>query len=154
MIFGFYWWTNGSYELVDGIQEIKGNFCAPSKIREIVASNACIHFLYCIRNGSLGGAQIAIFLDCVAGAKRGAGVGREKSAKEGKRKGSLPFFPQSRSLFPFLPIPTPFDACYAGYYFSAGKARAEKSVCSPQATGCGIQEEVCCDWLNAFNKSF
>ena len=138
--------------MVDGIQEIKGNFCAPSKIREIVVPNACIHFLYCIRNGSLGGGQIAIFLDFVAGAKRGGGVGREKSAKKGERKGSLPSFPNPSLFFPSslsLPLSTPVTQATI---FSAGKARAEKSACSPQATGWRIQEEVCCVWLKCFQQ--
>ena len=54
------------------------------------------------------GAQIAIFLACVAGAKRGGegegGGGREKSAKEGKRKGSLPSFPNPSLFCPSRPL--------------------------------------------------
>ena len=92
------------------------------------------------------GAQIAIFLACVAGAKRGGegegGGGEGEKRKRGEKERELTLFPQPLSLLPFQAT-----------IFSAGKARAEKSVCSPQATGWGIQEEVCCDWLNTFNKS-
>ena len=91
-----------------------------------------------------GGAQIAIFLACVAGAKRGGGGWREKSAKEGKRKGSLPSFPNPSLFFPSR---LPFSRRV--------KQKQKKSVCSPplQAPGWGIQEEICCNWLNTVNKS-
>ena len=53
----------------------------------------------------------------VAGAKRGGGGGREKSAKEGKREG-VPYPLSVISLFfPSSLSPTPFDAGYAGYLF-------------------------------------
>ena len=68
------------------------------------------------------------------------GEKRERWEKERE----LTLFPQSLSLFPFQAT-----------IFSAGKAKAEKSVCSPplQAPGWGIQEEICCNWLNTVNKS-
>ena len=107
--------------LVDGIQDIKANFCAPSKIREIVAPNACIHFLY-VSEMVAWGSTNSYFLSLRGRRKNGRGRGRgegEKREREEKER-KLTLSPQSLSLFPFLPIPTPFDACYAGYYFLGG----------------------------------
>ena len=57
------------------------------------------------------------FVACVAGAKRGGGGEREKSAKTGKREGS-PSLPESP--FPFCHPPhLLFDACYARLLFRA-----------------------------------
>ena len=54
-----------------------------------------------------------IYLACVAGAKRGGGGRREKGKGNPIQSNPilLPFFPSSLS-------PTPFDACYAGYFIS------------------------------------
>ena len=44
----------------------------------------------------------------MTGAKRGRGVGSEKTAKEGEKGRELYPFSPSPHLFPFLPIPYPF----------------------------------------------
>ena len=64
------------------------------------------------------GVEVTNIVACVTGAKRGGeGRGREKSAQEGTREWSLTLSPQSPFLFSFLPIPFPFQCCYAGYEY-------------------------------------
>ena len=66
------------------------------------------------------GSTNSYFLSLRGGRKKGRVRGREKSAKEGKMKGSLPSLPNPSPFFPSSLSPTPFDACYAGYYFLGG----------------------------------
>ena len=79
-----------------------------------------------------GGAQIAIFLACVAGAKRG-GEGGE-SAKKGRMKGSLPSLPNPSLFFPSSLSPTPFDAWLL--FSRRVKQEPKKRCLLPAAAGC------------------
>ena len=66
---------------------------------------------------------------CVAGAKRGREMGREKSTKEGKGKGgSLPLSPLPPSLFPFFPIPYPFRRLLRRLQWEVPKVRETRGV--------------------------
>ena len=102
------------------------------------------------------GSTNSYFLSLRGGRKKGEGEGRgRKARKRGKGKGAYPLstIPLPFSLPPYpLPLSTPATRATI---FLEGKTRAEKSVCSPprKAAGWGIQEEVCCNWQNAFKKS-
>ena len=144
VIFGFSWWTSGSEDWSTVFKKSNVTFVLPQRSQKSLHQMLVSISFIVPEMVACGGAQIAIFLACVAGAKRGGGGWREKSAKEGKRKGSLPSFPNPSLFFPSR---LPFSRRV--------KQKQKKSVCSPplQAPGWGIQEEICCNWLNTVNKS-
>ena len=72
---------------------------------------------YCKPYGPYAPLRYSLWLACVAGAKRGGGGEREKSANgKRERSPSLPSLPNPPSPFsPSFQSPATFDACYSGY---------------------------------------
>ena len=72
---------------------------------------------YCKPYGPYAPLRYSLWLACVAGAKRGGGGEREKSAiGKRERSASLPSLPNPPSPFsPSFQSPATFDACYPGY---------------------------------------
>ena len=131
VISGIFFVDKRQLRIVDGILAIISNACPPSKIREIVAPKACIHFLYSFWNGNLRGADA--FFGSFFHPPRKYRF-RRRVTQEPKQPAVRAYFGRAKACLLFCIVVT--------VIFAAPRRLLEW----------GIQEEVCCDWLNAFKE--